>query len=332
VESQLRGIWTTAELRSAGLSSRQIERLVGKGALCPLLTGVYASAAAAAATMGGARDDRARQTGEHLLRVAAAVKVTGSRSGGNHYPVAGSHLSAARIHGLGVVGREPAPTIQITRAPGDRGSRKARPGVLVHIAALPGDHVVSYRGVPLTSVPRTVIDLARALPFAEGVAVADSALHARLTSKSALAAVIADCPRWPGLQRAREVTAFSDARSESVLESLSRAAFHQAGLPPPDLQVWVGDDGEIIGRADFLWRRYNTIGEADGALKYQTPARARAQLERDARLRAAGYEVVHFTWAQITRVPAQVVDAIQMAFSRGAQGARPGSPGRRGGP
>jgi hypothetical protein len=180
--------------------------------------------------------------------------------------------------------------------------------------------VVSYRGVLLTSVPRTVIDLARTLPFGEGVAVADSALHAGLTSKSELSAVIADCAHWPGLQRAREVTAFSDPRSESVLESLSRAVFHHAGLPPPDLQVWVGDDAEVIGRADFLWRRYNTIGEADGAVKYENPARARAQLERDARLRAAGYEVVHFTWAEITRVPAQVVDAIQVAFRRPGAG------------
>ena len=327
MESQLRGIWTTAELRAAGLSSRQIERLVGTGALCPLLTGVYASAAAAAATIGAARDDRARQTGEHLLRVAAALKVTGCRSAGSHDPVAGSHQSAARVHGLGVVGHQPAPRIHITRAPGDRGGRTGRPGVLVHIAALPAEHVVSHRCVLLTSVPRTVIDLARVLPFGEGVAVADSALHARLTSKAALAAVIADCPRWPGLQRAREVTAFSDARSESVLESLSRAVFGQAGLPPPDLQVWVGDDGEVIGRADFLWRRYRTIGEADGAFKYQTPARARAQLERDARLRAAGYEVVHFTWAQITRAPAQVVDSIRVAFSRGARPVPPGRPG-----
>ena len=199
----------------------------------------------------------------------------------------------------------------------------------VHVAALPADHVVSYRGVPLTSVPRTVIDLARTLPFAEGVAVADSALNARLTSRAALGAVIADCPRWPGLQRARQVTAFSDARPESVLESLGRAAFHQLGLPPPDLQVWVGDDEEVIGRVDFLWRRYRTVGEADGALKYQNPARARARLERDARLRAAGYEVVHFTWPEITRVPAQVVDAIRVAFSRGG---RPGPPGRPAGP
>jgi hypothetical protein len=220
------------------------------------------------------------------------------------------------VHGLGLVGRGPKSVAEITKAPGDHGSYTGRRGVLVHIAALPAEHVVSYRGVLLTSVPRTVIDLARTLPFAQGVAAADSALHAGLTSKTELAAVIADCARWRGLRRAREVTAFSDARAESVLESLSRAVFHHFGLPPPDLQVWVGDDAEIIGRADFLWRRYNTIGEADGAFKYQTPDRARVQLERDARLRAAGYEVVHFTWPDITRAPAQVVDAIQVAFRR----------------
>ena len=285
----------------------------------PLRPGVYASAATITALVRDARDERARQAGEQLLRLAAALAVTGSRS-------AGSHRSAALVHGLGLVGRGPESVAEITRAPGDRGSYTGRRGVLVHIAALPVDHVVSYRGVLLTSVPRTVIDLARTLPFAEGVAVADSALHAGLTSKSELTAVIADCARWPGLRRAREVTAFSDARTESVLESLGRAVFHQFGLPPPDLQVWVGDDDEIIGRVDFLWRRYRTIGEADGAVKYQTPDRARAQLERDARLRAAGYEVVHFTWPAITRVPAQVVDSIRVAFSR--SGAP--SPGRGG--
>ncbi len=305
----MEGVRTTAELLAAGLSAGRIRRLVRDGALCSLRPGVYATAATVSALTRDPRDERARQAGGQLLQVAATLAVTGSRS-------AGSHRSAALVHGLGLVGRGLESVAEITRAPGDRGSYTGRLGVLVHIAALPANHIVSYRGVLLTSVPRTVIDLARTLPFAQGVAVADSALHAGLTSKSELTAVIADCARWRGLQRAREVTAFSDARSESVLESLSRATFHQFGLPPPDLQVWVGDDGDVIGRVDFLWRRYQTIGEADGALKYQTPDRARAQLERDARLRAAGYEVVHFTWPQITRVPAQVVDSIRLAFSR----------------
>lgn len=41
---------------------------------------------------------------------------------------------------------------------------------------------------------------------------------------------------------AREVVAFSDARSESALEPISRVAFRDHGLPPPRLQVWVGRD------------------------------------------------------------------------------------------
>jgi len=161
-----------------------------------------------------------------------------------------------------------------------------------------------------------VVDLARVLTFAEGVAVADSALRAGQASRDGLDGVLARCARWPGIQRARRVAAFADPRAESVLESISRAAFHQFGLPAPELQVWVGDEEEIIGRVDFLWKQYRTIGEADGAVKYTGAAKAMAQLNRDARLRAAGYEVVHFTWPEITRVPAQVMGDIRSAFRR----------------
>jgi hypothetical protein len=114
------------------------------------------------------------------------------------------------------------------------------------------------------------------------------------------------------------VVAFSDARSESVFESISRVAFDEQGLPPPDLQVWVGGEVDVVGRADFLWTAFRTIGEADGAIKYADPSRARAQLQRDAELRAAGFEVVHFTWDEIMRAPGQVAASIRTAFRRGA--------------
>jgi len=64
--------------------------------------------------------------------------------------------------------------------------------------------------------------------------------------------------------------------------------------------------------------RFPDGGEADGAIKYATPARAMAQLDRDARLREAGFEVVHFTWQQVTRTPDQVVASIKTAFRRGS--------------
>jgi hypothetical protein len=174
----------------------------------------------------------------------------------------------------------------------------------------------------VTSVARTVVDLARTSSFRAGVVTADSALRKQLTTKAALGAVLADCARWPGLTRAREVVEFSDALSESALESLSRVVFREQGIPPPELQQWVGGDDEgIVGRADFLWERFGTIGEADGAVKYADPRNAIAQLRRDARLRAAGFEVVHFTWDDIVRTPELVAASLREAFRRGGQAA-----------
>lgn len=204
----------------------------------------------------------------------------------------------------------------VTRPVGSPGSRSPRPGIRLHTASLPAGHVIVRDGVRLTSAARTVIDLARLSSFRAGVVAADSALHSKLTTISDLEAMLADCSGWPGITRARKAVAFSDERSESVLESLSRVVFHEQGLPPPELQVWVGDD-MARGRVDFLWRQFRTVGEADGALKYNRPAAARAQLHRDARLREAGFEVVHFTWEQVLWVPHQVAASIRAAFERG---------------
>jgi hypothetical protein len=177
--------------------------------------------------------------------------------------------------------------------------------------------VTARNGVTITSVARTVVDLARMGSFAEGVVVADSALRAGKTTVAEVERVIADCGQWPGVKRARRVAAFSDGRSESALESIGRVAFAEHGLPPPELQVWVGAaELGMVGRADFLWAKYRTIAEADGAAKYTNPRRAIAQLDRDARLRDAGFEVVHFTWDEMTMAPWQVAARIRAAFSR----------------
>jgi Transcriptional regulator, AbiEi antitoxin/Protein of unknown function (DUF559) len=213
-------------------------------------------------------------------------------------------------------GQWPGGTLSLTRPPGHGGSRSGPPAVLVHEAALPRGHVIVVDGVPVTSIARTVVDLARTSPFPAGVVVADSALRRGVISKADLRAVMTACERWPGIERAREVVAFSDAKSESPLESISRAVFHKFGLPAPELQVWVGDETDLIARSDFLWRAHRTIAESDGAMKYEDPSRARAQLERDTRLRDAGFEVVHFTWEEITKSPARVVARIQASFRR----------------
>jgi Protein of unknown function (DUF559) len=170
----------------------------------------------------------------------------------------------------------------------------------------------------VTTVARTVLDLARSLEFQEGVVAADSALHRKLVTKAELESVRARCSGWPGATRAAEVVAFADALSESVLESLARVVFRDCGLPPPELQIWAGG-AEVVGRVDFLWRRYRTVAEVDGRMKYANSVRAVRQLERDRQLRDAGYEVVHFTWNDITQNPGYVNATIRKAFRRGVQ-------------
>jgi hypothetical protein len=123
-------VQTTAKLLSSGLSAGRIRRLVRDGALVRLRPGVYAPGTAVTSLVRAPRDQKTRQVGEQLLGLAATLAVTSSRS-------AGSHRSAALVYGLGLVGRGPESVTEITRAPGDGGSRTGRLGGLVHIAALP---------------------------------------------------------------------------------------------------------------------------------------------------------------------------------------------------
>jgi hypothetical protein len=301
---RLAGIVTTAQLRAAGKSARQIRAMLDRGALLRLGIGFYATADLAELIP---RLD----FGALLLSAGAAAAALGPSA-------AVSHQTAAQLHGLSMLG-PPSAMLSVTRPPGV-GSRSGRSGVRVHSAALPAEHVGGRLAVPVTTVPRTVIDLARVLEFRAGVVVADSALQQKLTSKKELRAVIAACPRWPGVRGAVQVVEFADSRAESPLESLARVVFADCGLPPPELQVEIRDD-EFIGRVDFLWREFRTIAEVDGAAKYDDRNRAMRQLRRDKRLREAGYEVVHFDWKEINGDPGYVAASLRAAFDLGGRAA-----------
>jgi hypothetical protein len=283
---------------AAGKSDKQLRGLVASGAAVRIGRGIYLSATQA-------RRLAELPGGDHIMRVTAALAVSGPGA-------VASHESAARLHGLDLIG-EAAAEVVLTWTPG-RGWRP-RAGIRYHAASLPATHVTTRDGLPVTTVARTVIDMARMEDFKAGVVIADCALRKKLTSKEELRAVIGGCRRWQGVRKAAAVVEFADRLSESALESIGRVAFRDCGLPPPELQAWVGGD-EIVGRADYFWRDRGTIAEADGAMKYTDPRRARAQLQRDAKLREAGFEVVHFTWQQINWEPALVAARIRAAFKR----------------
>jgi very-short-patch-repair endonuclease len=308
---RLAGFNTTAELLARGVSRDRIREMLKKGDLVQIQRGSYVSA-----HLWG----RLQLLSERTLIVRAMGALSTLSAAGSVI----SHQSAAQLHGLDLL--LPPGQVSITRPPG-AGSRSGRRGVHVHWARLPAGHAANRFAVPVTSVARTVIDLGRSSDFREALVAADSALHQHLTSKKELRAVLAECRGMPGLLRAIEIVEFADGLAESPLESIARVGFRTARLPAPELQVVVRNEG-FVGRVDFLWKRFRTVVEVDGAIKYADPSRAKAQLRRDRRLREAGYEVLHFDWRDVTTDPAGVAAAIRAAFRRGL--AAGNSAGQRG--
>ena len=190
------------------------------------------------------------------------------------------------------------------------------------VSQVPDHHLTSVRGAVVRTPARTAVDLARKGPALSAVVVLDGARRLGV-SRAELEQVLDDCRGWPGVQQARRWVDFADGRAESALESVGRWRMHEAELPPPDLQVVVSDQDGPIGRTDFLWEAYRTIGEADGLAKYRCAdgtadfARLRAEKLREDRLRDAGWEVFRFSWDEAVHRAAVIDMRARRAFARG---------------
>jgi hypothetical protein len=282
------GIYLRRRLLAAGYDDHEVRRMVRDGSLHAIRPGAYVAYAP---------DDPAAQ---HVLLVRAALAELSPNT-------VVSHVSAAVLHGLRVWG-VPLDRVAVTRARRRSGARQGS-RVHVHCAPLEADEVVLVEGMPVTSVPRTVVDVARVVGFEQAVVVADPALEAGLVDAVQLAAALTRWPRWPGLPAARRAIAFAARGSGSVGESRSRVAIARAGLPAPLLQWEVRrSDGTFVGRVDFGWPRQRTVGEFDGRVKYgkllrpgQEPADVvyEEKLREDA-LRAEDLSVVRWTWPDLT--------------------------------
>lgn len=204
-------------------------------------------------------------------RHAALVHATAAKMS-RPLPTFSFHAAAA-LWGLPIIGNWPS-TVDVTLSCNAAGSsaivRRHR------VREVPRAELIA--GLPVTSVARTVIDLARTTSLISAVVTADAALRSGGCSHSDLlteAQAVAD--RASGRRQALRVVALADERSGSVGESLSRAQMFQLGFPQPDLQVPLADEGRVFGYADFGWA--DLIGEFDGRVKYRADGFAAAGAE-----------------------------------------------------
>ena len=185
-----------------------------------------------------------------------------------------SHASAAVIWGIPVVGRFDGVHI----AAGSRSGRRSRFGLIWHNHRLGDADVVEFAGHLVTSLERTLWDLACTSPMPAAVAAIDAGIAVRLASP--LGGVVAGMPRAAlldsfaargaarGSRRAGIAAEFGDGRSGSPGESISRWNMHALGFPAPELQVPFAraDGGRDI--VDFDWPEFGVFGEFDGRGKY----------------------------------------------------------------
>jgi len=304
MDLDLTGLSFRPQILDSGVAEHELRRTLRYGQLKRLRPGAYVRAD---------HRDLNDRVARHALLVSAAVPALSAGA-------VISHTSAAVLHGL------PIWNLQLERVHASRQRRSGdRRGRLLHVHAAPweSDEVVLLDGKAVTSVARTVVDVARLVPFEQAVVVADGALHHDLVTPSELDAALERAAHRRGNTAARRVMAFADGRSESVGESRSRVAIHRAGLEPPTPQWAVlGVTGRLVGRVDFGWPPLRAVGEFDGCAKYgrflgpgQAPADVViAEKLREDRLRDEGLRVVRWTWSELDTF-AIVAARLERAFA-----------------
>ena len=247
----------------------------------------------------------------YLARIAAAIAVEPG-------PPILSGLSAAALWRLPFIGSAPMrPEIISGTASGGHSTGS----ITRHGVDMPAS-VVDFGPFAITSLSRTLVDVARTESFDAAVAMTDFSLRrpqsgeagplaARMT-KDGLEEELGALLPTTGHARARAVREFANGLSGSVGESVSRVNIHRLGFPPPELQVGFTDENGTM-EVDFWWIDVRGIGEFDGEGKYIKPGythgRTTAQIvidekNRENRLRAQNTSVSRWDWREARSRPA----------------------------
>lgn len=259
------GVVSTTQLRECGLTSQAIYRRLQKRRLIRLHPSVYA-------------------VGQLALRAGwreqAAVFACGPGA-------LGSHRMAAAVWGFR---RTSSARLEVTAPRGRRGPA----GIIVHRSRLihREDRAV-VSGIPVTSVARTLVDLADVLTLPALQRAINEAELLRLFDLAALERTLARLPNRRGRGRLhaalglyRPRTEFT--RSQGEREFLRLCADY--GLPEPRANLSVAGC-----EVDFLWPDANLVVEIDGAEVHQTSQAFHEDRRRDRALAARGFLVVRVT-------------------------------------
>ena len=263
---------------ASGLTPDQVRQRVRSGRWIRLARGVYRTR-----LEDGGADEWAAARGLHADRaIAEALAHDGCVIGFD---------SAAVVHGL-PLWRSPGPNVSLVARAGGHNGR--RPGVVVHRMELHELDVLDHP-VPITSVARTWLDVARSGRLVDGLVLGDAALRAELMTAMDVRRVLATSWARRGIRVASQAGQHLDGTRETPLESASWAYFIDHRIPLPRMQVEIRTvGGRFVARVDFLWDEARVVGEADGRMKYVDADALYAEKRREDDIRGVGYRMVRW--------------------------------------
>ena len=190
--------------------------------------------------------------------------------------------------------------------------------VIVHrTKRLPDEQVVLARGIPCTSIERTLMDLCGHFGDRRGAAIAvDDALRRSLTTLGDLDHCLYltarrgrnGCGILRKLVHSRMQTSVPP---HSALETVIFDVIDRSHLPMPKLQHTIRDRyGNFVARPDFVYLEEKLIIQWHSKKWHWGEAAESKDLDQHNRLSALGYRILYATWADATRYADRLVTTI----------------------
>lgn len=239
-------------------------------------------------------------------------------------PAAISSRSALAMWQLAAPSGCPEVTVPWTRLPRFRAARVVR--------TRRWNDIVRFGAVRLTSVPRTLLDIAPTIPERDLQSALDSAHRRRLIDLDRLAVYLGKVApaRTPGASTLSFLVGLHDAKRpiESEAETIFFRILRRAGLPAPIPQYPVGTRGGRR-RLDFAYPTQRIGIEIDGYASHAGRAAFDDDRVRDNELADAGWDLRHVTWTMLTEQPGDIVWTIASALGLEPKGWRESRVGKR---
>lgn len=279
------GVVARRQLLGLGLGEDAIDHRLATGRLLRLERGVYAAGHA-----------ELRREG----RMLAAVLAVGDDA-------VLSHRSAAGLWGIRPWGGS---FVEMT-APGRGGITKRRGRIVHRSRDLPAAERTVERGVPVTTGPRTLLDLAAVVPAHHLRRAVERAVQADLFDLAAVNAVLDAHPGRPGSRPLSALLAdfreHGETTTRSALEARLLQLCIEANLPRPQVNHYDG-----TRESDFRWPHHRLVVEVDSWTFHGRTRRAfDGDRARDRALLGEGWRVARFTDRQILADPIGVTRELQ---------------------